>query len=331
MVKDYEKQLIEFCKTFGLGMVIKQPVEIKGGLLHKLYKVTTNKGEYAIKCLNSMIMKRESALKNMKNSEKISAILSLEVPAILAKEINGNHVHLFKEEYFMIFNWIDGKSMFPPDISEEHCYVIGDLLGKIHSLDISVLGVVVDAEVEQLFEWNKYHKMRTKENTIWFSVYEESLENLIKWNLKAVNAKAVLSKNKVISHRDLDPKNVMWQGSDPYLIDWEAAGYINPYQELLEVLNYWADDGNGGLVKKHFVALLNAYKEHKCMDEVNWDPVLDSGYEGMLGWLEYNLKRALGIELTSEDEICMGEQQVIITIRELYRYEEKIKLLKEWL
>ena len=67
------------------------------------------------------------------------------------------------------------------------------------------------------------------------------------------------------------------------------------------------------------------------MDEVNWDPVLDSGYEGMLGWLEYNLKRALGIELTSEDEICMGEQQVIITIRELYRYEEKIKLLKEWL
>jgi len=29
---------------------------------------------------------------------------------------------------------------------------------------------------------------------------------------------------------------------------------------------------------------------------INWDCVLNSGYAGMLGWLEYSLKRALGIE-----------------------------------
>ena len=53
----------------------------------------------------------------------------------------------------------------------------------------------------------------------------------------------MLSQTMVISHRDLDPKNVMWNGSEPLVIDWEAAGYVNPYQEFLEVLNYWADDG----------------------------------------------------------------------------------------
>lgn len=331
MVNNHEKQLIEFCQVFGLGVAIKQPVEVKGGLLHKLYKVTTDKGEYAIKCLNSAIMKRESALQRMKNSEKIAAILGREVPAILGKEINGNHVQLFKEQYFMVFNWIYGKSIFPPNISEAHCFAIGNLLGKIHRLDISVSGVVIDDEVQQLFEWNKYLEMRPKENAIWFSIYEESIENLIKYNLKALNAKAVLSENKVISHRDLDPKNVMWQGSNPYLIDWEAAGYVNPYQELLEVLNYWADDGNGGLVKNHFITLLNAYKKHKGLNGANWDIVLDSGYEGMLGWLEYNLKRALGIEAASIDEMKIGEQQIVSTIKELQRYEEKVKLLKEWL
>jgi len=27
------------------------------------------------------------------------------------------------------------------------------------------------------------------------------------------------------------------------IIDWEAAGYVNPYQEFLEVVNYWTEDG----------------------------------------------------------------------------------------
>ncbi|WP_317957411.1 phosphotransferase [Paenibacillus chitinolyticus] len=28
----------------------------------------------------------------------------------------------------------------------------------------------------------------------------------------------------VISHGDLDPKNVLWDKIDPILIDWECAG-----------------------------------------------------------------------------------------------------------
>ena len=60
--------------------------------------------------------------------------------------------------------------------------------------------------------------------------------------LQGKQVQEVLSQNLVISHRDLDPKNVLWHGEEALVIDWEAAGYVNPYQELLEVINYWADD-----------------------------------------------------------------------------------------
>ncbi len=331
MGKEKEVQIYEISKTLSLGSVIREPVEIKGGLLHKLYRVTTSKGDYAVKCLNPSIMKRGSALNNMINSEKISVILGSMVPAIMAIEINGSHVHLFEEQYFMVFNWLDGKSIFPPEIKEEHCHKIGDILGKIHSLDISVPGIVFKYEGQPLYEWEKYLIMGRKEKSMWISVYEEALGDIMKWNQKVLMALSELSADQVISHRDLDPKNVMWQGSNPYLIDWEAAGYVNPSQELLEVLNYWADDGAGSLNKNYFMTLLNAYKKNKSDIKVNWDTVLDSCYEGMLGWLEYNLKRALGIEASNEDEIKMGEQQVIGTIMELKRYQAKTKLLKEWL
>ena len=52
---------------------------------------------------------------------------------------------------------------------------------------------------------------------------------------------------------------------------------------------------------------------------------------GMLGWLEYNVKRALGMEATTEDEIQLGKEQVVSTIKELYAYQEKVQRIGRWL
>ena len=51
----------------------------------------------------------------------------------------------------------------------------------------------------------------------------------------------------------------------------------------------------------------------------------------MLGWLEYNVKRSVGIEVSGDEEIKDAEQQVVGTIKELYCCQKKTKLLKEWL
>ena len=122
-----------------------------------------------------------------------------------------------------------------------------------------------------LYEWEEFLEIARKNKVSWVSLYEEALEDIVNWNQKILNAKAILSKEKVISHRDLDPKNVMWKGNSPFIIDWEAAGYVNPYQELLEVLNYWADDGEGGLHKNLFMAILTKYKTHKTVNHVLMD------------------------------------------------------------
>lgn len=46
----------------GLGHMLEEPVRVTGGLLHKVYHVTTTAGEYAVKVLNPEIMKRPKAL-----------------------------------------------------------------------------------------------------------------------------------------------------------------------------------------------------------------------------------------------------------------------------
>ena len=50
-----------------------------------------------------------------------------------------------------------------------------------------------------------------------------------------------------------------------------------------------------------------------------------------VGWLEYNLKRALGMEGTGKNNQQEGIQQAIGTISDLKKYENQIGQLKDWI
>ncbi len=327
-------------QSLGLGELQKEPAEVKGGLLHKMYRVTTSKGEYAVKVLNGEIMKRPTALRNTENSEKIATAFKDILPVVAALELQGKQIHELDGSYYMVFPWVEGRSVFPGEINETHCGAMGDILGRMHRADIAIDGVEPEAGGAEAFPWDAYlqtakeqkeHRIQESQSIDWLAQYEKVISDIKEWNQAACDAQETLAQTKVLSHRDLDPKNVMWNGAEPLIIDWEAAGYINPYQEFLEVLNYWADDGAGGLVRSYFDTLTDAYGKHMSLEDVPWDAVFAGSFSGMLGWLDYNLKRALGIEASGEEEIRLGEEQVVGTIGALYAYCDKVELMKKWL
>ena len=60
--------------------------------------------------------------------------------------------------------------------------------------------------------------------------------------------------------------------------------------------------------------------------EVDWTPVFACSYDGMLGWLEYTLKKALGLE---GDDPVQGINQLLSTYRELRFYDAHTQTLRE--
>lgn len=320
--------------TLRLGRLTEEPVRVEGGLLHTMYRVSTSDGLFAVKVLNPQIMKRPDAFSNTVHSEKVAKAFGGLIPAIVSLEIDGKQVHKLGEEHYMVFPWTDGASVFSKEITPHHCEAIGSILGKMHRQNLKVEGIVPEEDSFKLFDWEAYlQRINEPEcsDKEWIAAYKKSVKDIKRWNEMSCESESYLSKLTVISHRDLDPKNVMWSDDKPHIIDWEAAGYVNPYQELLEVINYWADDGAGKPVKEKYDALVNAYRKYMNISAVNWDEVFQGSYIGMLGWLEYNVKRALGIEASDEAERLLGEEQVIGTIHELYSYQEKIRQLREWL
>lgn len=322
-------RLKSLCKEYSLGEINTIPIE--GGLLHKMFKVVTTKGSYAIKVLNPPLMEHAGVIDNMINSERISRCFAKDIPVIAANKIKDKNLLPLDGYYYMVFDWIDGKSIFSPHITTEHCMKIGDVLGRIHKLDISIEGIEKNIEKSELYQWEYYLEKGISSKSKWYKLFAKEIENIVDLNKKLMKASIRLSEKLVISHRDLDPKNVLWDDGNPHIIDWEAAGYVNPYQELIEVINYWTDDGKGNINRDKFVALVDAYVKHLNLKNIDWDMILTGGYDGILGWLDYNLKRALGLEGRNKEEIKLGEEQVIETIFELKKYQKKVEILREWL
>jgi Ser/Thr protein kinase RdoA (MazF antagonist) len=330
-ISEIYNDIKELFNKYKIGNVVQEPSSISGGLLHKMFKVTTETNIYAVKWLNPSIMQRKGVMENMINSELIANAFSKHLSVIAALNIDGQNVLHSNNKYYMVFHWNEGTSIFPPFISEKHCYEIGSSLGKIHQLNIAIPEVKKDNNASIIYNWQQFLAKGKELNAFWLDTYARMVDKLIYWNTLINESKYKLSEFMVISHGDLDPKNVMWHQDKPYFIDWEAAGYVNPYQELLEVLNYWTNNGKGELDRDKFKILLNAYSEYMSTKNIDWNCVLNSGYAGMLGWLEYSLKRALGIESTDEEEKELGAEQVIGTIKELEIYDSQLITLKKWL
>lgn len=351
--------LEKLAENLGLGEVLEPPVRVSGGLLHKMYRVVTAEGVFAIKLLNPEIMKRSDALDNMVSGERIARAFQGTLPLVSALEFEGRQVLCREGNYYLVFPWVEAASVFGSEITPEHCGIIGGILGKMHrkgqefyaAADCATGGErspaeagrpeehareaggeksSVDIAQKDLWEEIRPTDAGTEEKG-WIEAYQNALGDIREWSRRARASEHYLAETAVISHRDLDPKNVLWNGYQAWVIDWEAAGVCNPFQELLEVIQYWADDGSGVLDRKKYESLIGEYRKDRSTEKAGWKMVFDGSYRGMLDWLAYNVRRAQGIEAADAEERALGREQVLQTIRELYAYERKLRQLRRWI
>lgn len=328
----YNLQFEKLCKILKLGEIVRVPEAVSGGFLHRMYVIETTEGKYAIKALNPQIMLRPVAMQNYINSEGIANIALNNIPALPAKKFNDTFMQEIDKQFYLVFQWVEGKTLKPNEINVAHCEKLGAILADIHMTDFSELGLVNGwSDNSQPTDRNYYLQKGKEHNEVWVNLLHETIDKLYQWNAQGNKAAKQLAADMVISHRDLDPKNVMWNQHKPIIIDWEAAGYVNPMQELTETAIYWSENEMGNIDKDKFLAFIGGYKKRYGTLKANWKMVLENGFLGKLGWLEYSLKRSLWIECTDEKEQQMGTSQVTATINTIRRYEDMISELEKWL
>ncbi|MBI9011515.1 MAG: phosphotransferase [Clostridiales bacterium] len=315
----------ELFKQLNLGEVIQEPLRVTGGLLHHMYKVSVKDKEYAVKVLNPIIMKRKPAMGHYIFSEAFARhAYKSGIKSVHALKFNDKVVQQCCNQHYLVFPWIEGKTLHKEHIDQSICKKIGTLLAKLHNLnfeEVNENGTSIDS-----IDWDQYIPLASK--TIWFDEFNSSLEKIKMIEKKAINALRN-NRSNVIGHRDLDPKNIMWQGDmEPVVIDWESAGPVNAGLELLNVALDWS---GGGQSKLEFQSVLQAYSETKEIDLYEVIDVIYAINDGKLKWLDYNIKRSLGIESSNEEEQLLGTKEVISTLKDIMTYVEQIPYIEVYI
>lgn len=315
-------------QRLNLGALCAEPRRLEGGFLHTVYAVETTRGKFVVKHLNPAIMRRGEAVENFRRSEMAARRFAETIPAVVAIVFNGETLIRQESLYFQIFPFVPGRSLYPGRLKAYHCARVGELLGRIHTALCQTEfapGFPQTRSIE--ISWQALVTAGKNETAPWAEELLAQQNRLYEWNHRAVTALETLNRQQIISHRDLDPKNILWDHAHPVIIDWEAAGRINPQQELIEALLHWTVNENGVVIADFARALLQNYRQFGAPTPLPWNIAADGGLASHLEWLAYNLGRSVGVGGASAEEQELAGEQVLQTLRELDSYDSAIEEL----
>lgn len=312
------------CERFLLGQMISEPVRLTGGLLHETWRLQTTTGSYVLKRLNPDIMQRTEARKNFKMSEDVAMQASFHLAALPARRINDQAVQTIDGSDYLLFDWIDGKTLSTNQLRPAHARQIGVQLGRLHGLTVATIGFSKPDTSSTSIDWNGYIEEGKRQQSEWLYILMEEQEQLQRLERLAQEAKLQLLADWIVSHRDLDPKNVLWTTNGPVLIDWESAGLIHCAVDLFETACYWSKQENNTFDRVRFNAFLDGYATNQRLPDVDWTHVIDSSVQGKLDWLNFNLERSLEKSWIPEAERVLGTEQVVLTIKELRAHDRNL-------
>ena len=304
-----------------LGSLTETPKKIEGGLLNKMFKVCTTKSIYAFKLINPEVIKRQDGIKNILFTEKVSNIAKLNgIKCIPALVINNEIIHSIKDNYFLIFDWFEGKPIIEEELTEDKIKKISKELSLLHKIDFTSVQNECDIFYE-LEEINfDFYLSKIKNKNI-YNLVKEIKSHFTELDKASIECLKKIKEKKVISHRDLDLPNVLWNNeNEPVIIDWETSGWVNPTLEVIDTAWNWAGGKDFFDKNKYKIFLATYVKEGGNLDD--YEIAFKADYKAKLRWFEYNLKRITIFDFLDEEEIKLGEKEVIRSADEIIKFDE---------
>lgn len=315
--KTIEELLAKLMATCGLGEILSPVESVSGGLLHRMYRVTTDCGTYAVKHLNPEIMGRLGVFENYARAEKIEHMIEKEgIPIVPSITVHGNKMQNVEGNYFYIFNWQEGHITDWNNISNNECHTVGNILGRIHAINPKNVSHQ-EPELSKI-DWYGFVLKAKEEKSEIASLLENNEELLIYAENEMNKARASLPDILCLSNEDMDPKNIMWDNGKPWVIDLECLDYGNPISHVLQLALQWSGIVTCDIDIEKMIAFFDGYMEAYDNCFRAYSDVFGLAYT-WVEWLEYNIQRALGA--------CMDEEEKMMGISEVRNTINRIKYI----
>lgn len=290
-----------------------------------MWRLETDSGCFAVKQLADDMDMMDPATVAQINATEITAreFSRHDIPALYSLCVDRQHLQLLDGVGYLVYPWTDATACHRNGIDERHAVIVASTLARIHRSNIDVPELrdvpAFPVTTERVIDLVQLARQR---NVRYSHILEDRLDDLLR--IVALHAPALerLEGHQVISHGDLDHKNVLWnEAGEPVLIDWESARRLNPtYELLLEALDWGGITAN--FDARPFTTILRAYVDAGGLIVEDMIPAASDAIQGAwVSWLLYNVGRAAGLRDTRQRAI--GSSQVDLVLSALLRMEKQ--------
>ncbi len=315
----------KLARELSLGALIAPPLRLSGGYTHRMFRLDTEQGRYAVKLLNPEIMQRPDALENYRAAEAFEVLLEERgLPILPALTFGSRKLQQMDGQYLYVFEFFDGRLLKDEDITPAHCAQMGAVLARIHA---SASRECPDAAQPPVpIDWAELagDLLASDDARAEGELLQGAVPMLERVTAAAEDAARRLPRMEALCHNDMDPKNVLWRGDEFRIIDLECLGYADPLQEMLDLAISWA---GWQLEEGKFKAFTAAYYGAGGVYPTDAALLYDSR-RNHLDWLAYNAKRAL---FDDRAERRIGREQVVETVGKIAEDQRSRATILHWM
>lgn len=251
-----QNELIELLNNFNIGE-LKSYAGITAGITNTNYKITTDQGDFVLTILEHL------SIEELEPFTKLTEFLTqhnFPCPQLMRDQEN-RCIYQYTDKPAILMSFLPGEVI--QQANSEHCYAVGDALGKLHSLTANL-----DLKIE---------------NTRGATWRSDSLEIL---SSKLPVADAILLQEEIgfhklqdlhllpkgIIHADLFQDNVLFTGTQiTGVVDFYYACYDDLLLDLAIAVNTWCKDAEGKYQQEYIDKLIAGYEQHRQLTDLEWE------------------------------------------------------------
>lgn len=299
--------LEKLCNALDLGKPIEMPSRVYGGFTHKIWHLKTDLGAYAIKQIYHDFELTQERIAHFNLTESVAKnFYQANIPAVSAINKRENFIQLINDTGYLVYPWIEGRKIGTEEVSNKHAIIIAKTLSKMHKVNLHIPSLSNNS-------FNKHGDTLTLKyfqdiRNVNYSIYtslEKHIDIIAELNKLYLDSLSYLKTDLVVSHSDLDQKNVLWEKEVfPMLIDWDTATYINRSYDLISTALLWSGIMSCNVNMDIFREMIKIYSR----DNEKWKPsaeelnaAVNGNFGNAFGMLYFNIQKLLNNPIGSEE------------------------------
>ena len=199
-----------------LGTPLRPMTRVYGKSSHRMFRLDTDQGSFAVKQLRADLgwVRRDGDVFRLERAA-FAAGIPMPEPVSVDTEV-------------LVHRWVEGEPLPGEPVSRKFAFEIGEILARIHALHVAWPDEPVEQPTPK--DWAELAGQAAATTQPWADVLVDSVEVFL------AIADFVDTCERpgpvVLTHRDIQPWNLLDREGRPVVLDWEISGKLDLASEL---------------------------------------------------------------------------------------------------